>query len=90
MPAIANYVVTFTVVVAHTRDGHSVDEIAFLMQISPALVRQYQELYEQYNTPEYQERIGEIIATVKARGFRPSQLDDESGPSVAAKKGARR
>jgi hypothetical protein len=45
LPAIANYVVTFTVVVAHTRDGHSVDEIAFLMQISPALVRQYQELY---------------------------------------------
>jgi hypothetical protein len=84
LPAIANYVVTFAVVVAHTREGHTVDEIAFLMQISPALVRQYQELYERYNTPEYQARIAEIIATVKARGFRPSQLDDESD---AAEKG---
>jgi transposase len=51
--------------VARTRDGHSVDEIAFLMQISPSLVRAYQELYERYNTPEYQERIEEIIATVQ-------------------------
>ena len=89
LSAIANYIVTFTVVVVHTTDGHSVDEIAFLMQISPALVRQYQELYERYNTPEYQERIDEIIAMVKARGFRPSQLDSESDPPEAGKKGAR-
>ena len=52
LSSIANYVVAFTLVVAHTRDGHSVDEIAFLMQISPSLVRAYQELYERYNTPE--------------------------------------
>jgi len=89
LPAIANYVITFAVVVAHTRDGHSVDEIAFLMQISPALVRQYQELYEQYNTPEYQERINEIIAMVKTRGFRPSQLNDEPEPSQVEKGGSR-
>jgi hypothetical protein len=90
LPAIANYVVTFAVVVAHTRDGHSVDEIAFLMQISPALVRQYQELYERYNTPEYRERIGEIIAMVKARGFQPSQLDDGVELPQAEKGGLRR
>lgn len=60
------------------------------MQISPALVRQYQALYEQYNTPGYQERINEIIATVKARGFRPGQLNDEPGSSNRRKKGARR
>ncbi len=90
LPAIANYVVTFAVVVAHTRDGHSVDEIAFLMQISPSLVRQYQQLYEQYNTPEYQERINEILATVKARGFHPSQLEREPEPSEAEKGGLRR
>jgi hypothetical protein len=89
LPSIANYVVTFAVVVAHTRDGHSVDEIAFLMQISPALVRQYQELYERYNTLEYRERINEIIAMVKARGFRPSQLNDEPEPSQAEKGGSR-
>jgi hypothetical protein len=89
LSAIANYIVTFTVVVVHTRDGHAVDEIAFLMQTSPALVRQYQALYEGYNTPEYRERIDEIVATVKARGFRPSQLDSESDPPEAEKKGAR-
>jgi hypothetical protein len=90
LPAIANYVVTFALVVAHTRDGHSVDEIAFLMQISATLVRQYQELYQRYNTPEYQERINEIIATVKARGFRPSQLDAESEAVATEKRGPRR
>lgn len=84
--SIANYVITFALVVAHTRDGHSVDEIAFLMQISAGLVRQYQELYERYNNPEYQERIDEMIATVKARGFRPSQLEAEAQP-IGAKKG---
>jgi hypothetical protein len=60
------------------------------MQISPALVRQYQGLYECYNTSEYRERIGEIIAMVKARGFRPSQLEDELEPSQVEKRGVRR
>ncbi len=86
LSSIANYVVTFTLVVAHTLDGHSVDEIAFLMQISPALVRAYQELYEQYNTAEYRERIEELIATVKRRGFRPSQLE-EGTAAIEAEKG---
>ena len=85
--SIANYVVTFALVVAHTREGHSLDEIAFLMQISPALVRQYQELYQRYNLPEYQERIEEIIATVKVRGFRPSQLEEPNEPVDAQKRG---
>ena len=75
LPSIANYVTTFSVVIAHTRDGHSVDEIAFLMQISPTLVRAYQELYDEYNIPEYQERLKEIIAIVKARGFHPDHLE---------------
>jgi len=88
LPAIANYVVTFAVVAAHTRDGHSVDEIAFLMQISPALVRQYQELYRRYSSSGYQERIKEIIAMVKGHGFRPGQLDSVSDPAEAEKGGA--
>jgi hypothetical protein len=88
LPAIANYVITFALVVAHTRDGHSLDDIAFLMQISPALVREYQRLYERYNVPEYQERLAEIIATVKARGFRPRQLEDAAETVEVAKKGA--
>lgn len=89
LPAIANYVITFALVVAHTRDGHSVEDIAFLMQISPALVREYQRLYERYNVPEYQERLAEIIATVKARGLRPSQLEDAPETPEAPKRGAR-
>lgn len=82
LSAIANYVVSFTVVVVHTRDGHPVDEIAFLMQISPSLVRAYQELYQRYNTSPYQERIDEIIDQVKRQRLRPSQLEqteDEKG-----------
>jgi hypothetical protein len=90
LSAIANYIVTFAVVVAHTRDDHSVDEIAFLMQISPTLVRQYQELYEHYDTPEYRERINEIIATVRVRGFRPSQLANEIVLPEGDKKGVQR
>ncbi len=82
LSAIANYVVSFAVVVAHTRDGHPVDEIAFLMQISPNLVRGYQELYQRYNHPPYQERIEEIMDQVKRRHFRPSQLEQ-----MEAKKG---
>jgi hypothetical protein len=57
------------------------------MQISPSLVRAYQALYERYDIREYQERIDEIIATVKTRGFRPSQLEDETGASAAENRG---
>jgi hypothetical protein len=83
LSAIANYVVSFAVVVAHTRDKHPVDEIAFLMQISPTLVSAYQELYQSYNEPPYQERIDEIIDQVKRQRFRPSQLEQ----TEAEKKG---
>jgi hypothetical protein len=90
LSSIANYVVTFAVVVAHTRDEHSVDEIAFLMQISPTLVRAYQELYEQYDIAEYRPRIDELITAVKARHFRPSQLEDTAEPAGAKKGGSGR
>ncbi len=87
LPAIANYVITFALVVVHTRNGHPVDEIAFLMQISPALVREYQRLYERYDVPEHRERIDEIIAMVKARGFQPSQLKGKQAAPQGEKKG---
>jgi hypothetical protein len=67
-----------------------VDEIAFLMQISPSLVRAYQALYERYDQREYRKRIDEIIATVKTRGFRPSQLEGEPQASTAEKGGPAR
>lgn len=84
LPSIANYVITFALVVVHTRAGHTVEDIAFLMQISPALVRQYQELYERYNVPAYHPRIDEIIAMVKRRDFQPSQLDSAEAPKKGA------
>lgn len=87
LPAIANYVITFALVVVHTRNGHPVDEIAFLMQISPALVREYQRLYERYDVPEHRERIDAIIAMVKARGFQPSQLEGKKAAPQSKKKG---
>lgn len=83
LSSIANYVITFSIVVLHTRQGHTVDEIAFLMQISPSLVQAYQELYEHYNTLEYQERLEEIIQQVKSQHFKPEQL----GPPEKLKKG---
>ena len=86
LSAIANYVVSFAIVVAHTRDGHPVDEIAFLMQISPTLVHAYQELYQRFNQPPYQERIDEIIDQVKRQRFRPRKLEQIEGE----KKGAHR
>jgi hypothetical protein len=87
LASISNYVVTFAVVVAHTRDDHAVDEIAFLMQISPSLVRAYQALYERYDRPEYRERIDEMIARVKRQGFRPSQLEGEPETQAVEKGG---
>jgi hypothetical protein len=66
LTSIANYVTCFSIVVTHTRDGHSVEEIAFLMQISPSLVRAYQELYAQFDTPAYRERIDELITRAES------------------------
>ena len=85
--SISNYVITFALVVAHTRDGRSVDEIAFLMQISPSLVEQYQKLYKRYNIPKFQKRIDEIIKTIKSRSLSPSQLEEDDQLSEAGKRG---
>lgn len=80
LSSIANYVITFSIVAVHTHQGHTVDEIAFLMQISPSLVRAYQELYERYNTPEYRERIDEILLQVRSQHFKPEHLSVSEEP----------
>lgn len=59
--SIRNYLTTFSSVVTMTRQGLNVREIAFVAQISPALVRDYQELLVRYDTPEYQDRLEEIV-----------------------------
>lgn len=67
LDSIKNYVNKFARVVSLTKEGHSVSEIAFIVQISPSLVEKYQGLYQRFNTPEYSERIEEIIAQFKPK-----------------------
>jgi len=84
LASIANYVTSFCIVAVHTQDGHSVEEIAFLMQISPSLVRAYQELYKRFDTSEYRERIGELITQIKNGSARLCQIEaaepEKGGP----------
>lgn len=84
LASIAHYVTSFCVVAVHTRDGHAVEEIAFLMQMSPSLVRAYQELYERFDKIPYRERIDELIAQVKNGSFRPGSPEatesEKGGP----------
>lgn len=80
--AIRNYLTTFAAVAAMTKRGMSAGEIAFLAQISPALARDYQELLARYDTPEYRERIEEIISRLPGSVV---DLEDRR-----AKKGGRR
>lgn len=83
--SIKNYITTFAAVAAMTRQGMTVREIAFLPQISPALVGDYQGLLTRYDTPEYRDRIEEIVARV-ARG---KLIDLEEARRVTKKKGGK-
>lgn len=60
--SVKNYINNFIRVVTLTRQGHSATEIAFVLNLSKPLVRDYQVLYEKYQTPEYQQRLEEIVA----------------------------
>ena len=60
--AIKRYISDFVAVVVMTVAGRSLFEISFLRQISPPLVKEYQRLYDQYNTEEHRPRLAEIIA----------------------------
>lgn len=76
--AIQRYIEGFVAVVVLTTAGHTVFEISFIRQISPALVREYQILYDSYNTPAYRQRLAEVIAQ-----FQPSaqvSADEKGGP----------
>lgn len=64
--AIRNYVTTFAAVAAMTRRGMGAGEIAFVAQISPALVRDYQELLKRYDVPPYRERLEEVLSRLPA------------------------
>ncbi len=70
--AIQRYLSDFVAVTSLLARGQSTFEISFLRQISPGLVREYQSLYTEYNTPAHRARLAEIIAQ-----FRPTAADGE-------------
>ncbi|RZN34217.1 MAG: DUF1670 domain-containing protein [Methanophagales archaeon ANME-1-THS] len=63
LTAIKRYILTFSRVAYLTEKGYSRKEIAFLVQISERLTREYQALYLQYKEdPAYKDRLEEILA----------------------------
>ncbi|HSH78721.1 MAG TPA: DUF1670 domain-containing protein [Herpetosiphonaceae bacterium] len=60
--AIQRYLEDFVAVARMTTAGQTIFEISFLRQISPALVRQYQTLYDTYNTDAERVRLAEVVA----------------------------
>jgi hypothetical protein len=66
LKAVERYTECFARVITLHEQGLNLTEIAFVVQISQALSQQYLDLYRQYNTAEYRQRLDEIIG--KARG----------------------
>lgn len=64
--AIQRYIEDFVAVAVMTTAQLTVFEISFLRRISPALVHEYQALYDEYNTDEHRERLAEIIAQFRS------------------------
>jgi hypothetical protein len=77
--AIKRYIQTFGRVVMLTRKALSCSEIAHAVGISERLTEEYLDLYREYDIPEYQQRLDEIVQMVSG-GIQPA------GPK--AKKGA--
>jgi hypothetical protein len=75
--AIQRYVEDFVAVAVMTTAEQSVMEMSFLRQISPALVREYQALYDTYNTPPYRERLAEVMA--QSRPADQGAADEKGG-----------
>lgn len=68
LTAVERYTIAFARVVLLEQKGLSLDEVAFIVQLSKRLVNEYLALYEKYkNDPRYKERLDEIIG--KAHGF---------------------
>jgi hypothetical protein len=76
--AIQRYIEDFVAVVVMTTAGHTVFEMSFLRQISPALVREYQILYDTYNRPAYRQRLAEVMAQFHPAA--PVLADEKGGP----------
>jgi hypothetical protein len=77
--AIKRYVQTFGRVVMLERKGLNTSEIAYAVSISERLTREHLELYQRYDTPEYQDRLAEIVQMVSGSTKKPT-----SGPKRGA------
>lgn len=62
--SIKRYIQTFGRVVMLTQKGMNISEIAFSVDISEKLAKEYLALYRKYNIPKYQERLTEIIQRI--------------------------
>lgn len=69
LAAVQRYVATFGRVIYLQQRQASVAEISFLVGIGEKTVQQYLEVYTQYNRPEYQDRLAEIIAPPTSQPF---------------------
>lgn len=78
--AIKRYIQTFGRVVMLTRKGLRVSEIAFAVGISERLATEYLDLYQQYDLPEYQDRLTEIVQMVSG-GVREAARMPKKGAS---------
>jgi hypothetical protein len=76
--AIQRYVEDFAAVALLTTAEVSVSEISFLRRISPGLVREYQALYDTYNTEAYRARLAEVLAQFSGAGALPATV--KGGP----------
>jgi hypothetical protein len=67
LKAIERYTVTFARVIILLERGLTPLEVAFVVQISERLVKQYQQLHCDYDKPQFRDRIDEILNKVKEK-----------------------
>jgi hypothetical protein len=80
LSSIENYVTTFARVAFLADKGYGIDEIAFVIHRSPALVSAYRALYQEFrDQPAAQVRLREILG----------RIGDDTRPRGRQKKGAR-
>jgi len=69
LKSIERYTITFARVIVLLQKGLTPLEVAFVVQISERLVKQYQQLFNDYNKPPYKERIEEITYKLKDKSL---------------------
>lgn len=77
LSSIERYTVNFARIVLLTKKKIPIKEIAFLVQISERLVKDYQKLYTQFNDEAHRARLEEIIA--RGQPFIPVLEKGETG-----------